>query len=288
MNKKLEDIGKIKGQLKTLENIVRDNHRLIDTIHADKIAGCCNSLTVNFNDLNNGKIVPYTCGSPLCPLCLYFDTRREMGKFSQVFKKIKQNQQLDVQFMHLMLSVRDCHVNNVQSCITHLKYGFEKLRKRSDWKRAVRGDSVFFHFGLNANNHVQPHLHVLLLVNKNGSLTVPQWTCLWAEALGVGYSPIVSYDTLESDDTLKEVLRFVGYGMKMVKFTEIIKYPATYCRLMTQIQTTRLRFHHGEIYKLRAQVVKEYANRKNKDSETLKMLMKFDGQEYYQDKVIVK
>jgi hypothetical protein len=211
-----------------------------------------------------------------------------MGKFSQVFKKIQQNQQVDSKFMHLMLSMRDCHVNNVKTGIIELKSGFKNLRKFGVWKRAVLGDSAFFHFGLNAYDHVQPHLHVFVMASQNYSLTTQQLSSLWAEALDVDYSPIVSYDTLENDDRLEGMLRFVGYGMKMVKFNEINKYPATYCKLMTHIQSIRLRFHHGEIYKLRSQVVKEYANRTNKDDETLKMLMKFDGQEYYQEKVIVK
>ncbi len=135
------------------------------------------------------------CKVRLCPLCAWRRSLKIFGQLSQVMDNLDLKH---YDFIFLTLTSKNVYGEDLKEEITSLMYSFNKLTKRSAYKKAILG-----HFrGLEVTHNIKndtyhPHFHVVLVVPKSyfkksdKYITQNQWVELWQSCLKVDYKPIV-------------------------------------------------------------------------------------------------
>ncbi len=252
-------------------------------------------LSVKTDSNNNQTLsMTYPCGSPLCPLCQFLKIRKEIAKTYRLFEKVETDKKLNkCLFYYLTLTMRDCHISQLNDAINELNHGFNRLRSSDEWKKMVVGSSKYMHFGINDLDRIQPHLHVIIMVipsyTGNNTITQDEWGALWKNSLNEDYTPHAHAKSIgkkgkASSHDLKGV---VAYGVNAVDSKDIEKYPQTYTKLMSKIHSMRKSSHQGLIYKLRAEVNSDY-KKLNFNQVKIKSIsiFKFNGEKYNQHRII--
>jgi len=292
---KLKNIAYNKKQANVIIDLIRKYYHIIDPEHANKLASCSNAVGVEFSQGQLCKIKPLACFSPLCPICINRKVRKQMAITAQCFNHIAlMPEYADHQYYHICLTVSDCPVHHASEAMNIINHAFHKLSRRVVWKNQVVGDSRFYHFGLNAHHKVHPHIHLLALLKPDHELDSETIALNWAEVLGVDFLPRVYCMPLcgQHNEDIYHVMNLVGYGLKTVKYREILNSPDTYFKLMNNIKfesdtKNRLVSHRGLFLKVRNIVEQQYQEEKVfKPIVDTTMVCKFDGHEYYQDQMI--
>lgn len=144
------------------------------------------------------KKMSTSCKVRLCPVCAW---RRSLKIFShalKIFTYLENNEEYSNKYDYLMLTltVRNCSGSELSSTIDWLMNSFDKLMKRRELKRVVKGWYRGLEITHNHNvysksyNTYHPHYHVILVVNhsylaqhgdKVGYLSKAKWLQLWRE-----------------------------------------------------------------------------------------------------------
>lgn len=145
------------------------------------------------------KKMSVSCKVRLCPVCAW---RRSLKIFShalKIFSYLENNDDYSNKYDYLMLTltVRNCSGTELSNTIDWLMKSFDKLMKRRELKRVIKGWYRGLEITHNHNiysksyNTYHPHYHVILVVNKSylshknsnvGYLSKSKWLQLWQEA----------------------------------------------------------------------------------------------------------
>lgn len=172
---------------------------------SQRLEGCSTFLKFRFfnhdTDTLKLKKINSSCRVRLCPVCAW---RRGLKIFShalKIFTYLENNENYSNKYDYLMLTltVRNCQSSDLSSTIDWLMKSFDKLMKRRELKRVVKG----WYRGLEiTHNHnaysrsydtYHPHYHIILCVNRSylaqhgekvGYLSKEKWLQLWRECTG--------------------------------------------------------------------------------------------------------
>lgn len=134
------------------------------------------------------------CKNRLCPMCawrksllIYHQTLDLIGEIRKEYKSIR--------FLFLTLTVQNCNLFELNSCMDNLQAGLNRLLRRKDFK-VIRGSFYAYEITINRLlGTAHPHIHLLLAVNANyfskGYINHDSWVSFWKESCNLDYNPIV-------------------------------------------------------------------------------------------------
>jgi plasmid rolling circle replication initiator protein Rep len=142
------------------------------------------------------------CKNRLCPMCawrksllIYHQTLDLIGEIRKEYKSIR--------FLFLTLTIQNCNLFELSSCMDDLQAGLNKLLRRKDLK-VIRG--CFYAYEITINRLLgtaHPHIHLLLAVNGNyfskGYIKHDSWVSMWRESCNLDYDPIVDIRPFKGD-----------------------------------------------------------------------------------------
>ena len=169
-----------------------------------RLKSCASFLKFRlYNNIENMQLkkMSTSCKVRLCPICAW---RRSLKIFShalKIFSYLENNEQYSNKYDYLMLTltVRNCLGMELSNTIDWLMKSFDKLMKRRELKRIIKGWYRGLEITHNHNvysksyNTYHPHYHVILVVNhsylaqhgdKVGYLSRAKWLQLWKECTG--------------------------------------------------------------------------------------------------------
>ena len=161
----------------------------------------------------------FFCKDRFCALCQW---RRLLKVTFQMTRTIEKSliENPSSRFLFLTLTIKDVKGDEIRDSIKAMNEAFSRMMK---WKRlkplvigfvrsteiTVNRDTMMYH----------PHLHVLLQVKssyfKGGNyLSHDEWCSLWAKAMKLNYTPLVSISTIKpkkaGDDSIMSAVAEVG------------------------------------------------------------------------------
>jgi plasmid rolling circle replication initiator protein Rep len=167
--------------------------------YAERIDNCSGLLEFSLSvDSETGETKPKLkaarfCRVRHCPVCQWRRSLVWRARFFQALPKIRKEYPTS-RFLFLTLTVRNCELSELRSCLGHMKKSWERLSKRKQFPALGWLKSVEVTKSTDGTAH--PHFHVLLMVNasyfSHGYLSQEKWTELWKESLRVDYTPIVN------------------------------------------------------------------------------------------------
>ena len=165
----------------------------------------------------------YFCKNKLCPICNW---RRSMKYSFQAEKVVNEaiRRYPKGQFLFLTLTVRNVDAGELNSTISSMSKGFNKLFKYKKVSKNmlgyIRATEVTYN---REENNYHPHFHILIFVkstyfSRGNYLSQEEWTKKWQKAMVLDYSPIVDvrkiYSKGEDKKYKKAILEVSKYPIK--------------------------------------------------------------------------
>lgn len=133
------------------------------------------------------------CRVRWCPTCQWRRTLMWHSRFHKAIPKLRADYP-KVQFISLVLTVRNCEVDQLRETINWMNQSFYKLARRKvfpaiGWVRATE-------VTLGKDNNAHPHFHCILVVpnsyfKSRSYLSKDKWIELWQKSLKVDYRPSI-------------------------------------------------------------------------------------------------
>ena len=163
---------------------------------AERLEKCGNTLTFNvYNDENGGQYMKVahaeSCRVRLCPLCAWRRSLKIHTHTRKILDKMQESK--DYEYILLTLTVPNVTEDELNEIITHLFKSWDRLCKRKEWKKAIKGWYRALEITHNVDKNSKsydtyhPHFHCILAVNKsyftdsNQYITHDKWLELWRE-----------------------------------------------------------------------------------------------------------
>lgn len=188
---------------------------------AARIRDCASRLRICSDDEYGTSFDTWFCKHRHCPICQW---RKSLRYCSAFHRLMDENQELlHGKWIYLTLTVRNCHVSDLQITLQRMNDAFRRMTNRDFWNRNVLGGIRFTEINdcRIDPEAAHPHFHCLLLVRPSmfagvNYITEEQWSIEWQQALQVPYAPHVKAQRfLSEDNELKEdILKAVTYSMK--------------------------------------------------------------------------
>ena len=111
------------------------------------------------------------CKVRLCPMCSWRRSLKIYGQVSKIMDEVLKKE--DLEFIFLTLTTRNCEGQDLSDNIDNIFKAFNKMTKRVKYKKAIKGYFRALEVTHNLNimsdwfDTYHPHLHVILVVNKN-------------------------------------------------------------------------------------------------------------------------
>ncbi len=147
-----------------------------------------------------------------CPTCQWRRSLVWRARFFQALPKIRK-QYPSSRFLFLTLTVRNCEISELRSCLAHMNKSWVRLSQRQQFPALGWLKSVEVTRSTNGTAH--PHFHAILMVNpsyfSHGYIPQAKWTELWKESLRADYTPVVNVKAIKpakgsSEDQLGDQL----------------------------------------------------------------------------------
>lgn len=211
------------GVYDNIYNVTQDDYW---SKRSKRLKSCASFLKFRIFNNNAEKLqlkkMSTSCKVRLCPVCAW---RRSLKIFShalKIFSYLENNEDYSNKYDYLMLTltVRNCQGSELSSTIDWLMKSFDKLMKRREVKRIVKGWYRGLEITHNHNvysksyNTYHPHYHIILCVNRSylsqhgekvGYLSEEKWLQLWREC--TGDNSITQVDIREIDVNKKRKKR---------------------------------------------------------------------------------
>lgn len=187
------------------------------------------------------------CRCRLCPLCQKRRSQVWAGRIHRCYGELKEKGG-SVRYIHLVLTVKNCHVKELRSQIQEITAAFNRLMVRmkkngtvmgfirsievtremltckicaGDYRRRSDCPESWDH---QYTENCHPHVHVLVAVKStyfNGDyyLTHDDWALAWQKALKVDYKPVVWVETIKPRKGVGSVEDALAASVK-----EVVKY----------------------------------------------------------------
>jgi plasmid rolling circle replication initiator protein Rep len=148
------------------------------------------------------------CRERLCVMCGWRRSKKIYAQVSKVMNKALENK--EYKFIFLTLTCKNVEGSEMSGNIDNMFYAFNKLFKRKQVEKAVKGWFRALEVTHNLEKEslsydtYHPHFHIILMVNKSyfnkpeQYLSQANWTNLWQESLEVDYIPIVNVKTFKT------------------------------------------------------------------------------------------
>ena len=258
-----------KQEVLNIEGMIRDNYRKHPQLihYADKLHHCTDKLIATLRPDGRYMFTPiYPCGTPFCPLCEQFKNRVKMAQFYQVYNRIQADPgNKTSKFCSLTLTMQHVPAKELRSSIKQLLDGYKKMMRKTQVKKVVHSSSRFLHYGLNDAGYIQPHLHVLLIClpsyHGKNYIKNSHWSELWHAALDYpDYYPIVDSTALgtRGNATQNDFVKMMLYGLKTVKYEDVINHPEAFLSLFEQTRNIRKVAHAGLVRSLKREAIEDY------------------------------
>ena len=159
------------------------------------------------------------CKVRLCPICQHRRCLVWKGRMHKAYPELRLNYP-DIRFIHLTLTVKNCHVNELKETLKMMSESFNRLKTRMTKNGTIVGfmrsvevtrEMEYCNtckcnyskksFCKNRKNHIytencHPHMHVLLAVPSNyfsgdNYLSKDKWSDEWKKSLKSDYKPVV-------------------------------------------------------------------------------------------------
>lgn len=271
-----------------IEGLIRDNYRINNSIHyADRLHNCTQNIAVH-----QRRLIPlYPCRVYGCPTCDYFKNRKSIAQFHEIYHRLEQQPKLNsAKFYLLTLTIRECPVSSLRDRLADMNAGYHQLLGKVD--KSVISASRFLHIGINPDQYVHPHFHVVLIV-KSGRSYIKQtvWHQYWSDVMNLDYQPHVHILPLNPHGPIQsaDFVRAMRYGLKYLDMQQIKAHGATFAALFNVARGIRRVSHRGLIKNLKRAVVEEYQEHRLQrvDIPEPTQLMRFDGSQYCQARLIL-
>lgn len=166
---------------------------------ANRLLDCSTFLMFNVLDEHTQRLKlksMNSCCVRLCPVCAWRRTLKISSHAKKIFSYLEENYSNKYSYLLLTLTVPNCPASALCDTITHLMKSFDRLFKRTEIKRVVRGWyrglEVTHNHNINSKSYdtYHPHFHVLLVVDKSylcnksverGYITHERWLSLWQD-----------------------------------------------------------------------------------------------------------
>lgn len=165
---------------------------------ADRLSKCSTFLVFNVEPDQLKLKSMNSCCVRLCPMCAWRRTLKIGSHAKKIFNYLLNQYGTDkYSFLSLTLTAPNCTSNDLSNSITHFMQSFDRLFKRTEVKRVVRGWyrglEVTHNHNINSKSYdtYHPHFHILLVVDSSylsnktverGYISHERWLDLWREA----------------------------------------------------------------------------------------------------------
>lgn len=187
------------------------------------------------------------CRCRLCPLCQKRRSQVWAGRIHKNYEALKEKGG-NVRYIHLVLTVKNCHVSELRSQIQEITLAFKRLNTRmtkngtivgfirsievtremmsckicdGDYRRRSDCPESWDH---QYTENCHPHVHVLVAVRSSyftGDyyLSQDEWALAWQKALKIDYKPVVWVETIKPRKGIGSVEDALAASVK-----EVVKY----------------------------------------------------------------
>lgn len=182
-----------------------------------------------------------------CPVCQWRRSLVWRARFFQALPKIRKEYPT-ARFLFLTLTVRNCELSELRSCLVDMNKSWERLTKRKQFPALGWLKSVEVTRSTNGTAH--PHFHAILMVPQNyfsrNYISQEKWTELWMESLRADYTPVVNVKAVKPakgssenqvvDQLAKALCETLKYS---VKSDDLVSDREWLLELTTQLHKTR-------------------------------------------------
>jgi len=206
--------------------------RLGKETKADNVENCGSLLKFNVCPSGHEKRLSWAnfCRVRLCPMCSWRRSLLTAHQLKQVAHEA--NKRRPLRWLFLTLTVKNCTGDDLQDTINHLMKSWDRLSKRTPFKKAVTGWFRAFEITRNIlEDTYHPHFHVLLGVQPSyfgkNFLKTEEWVQLWKQSLQVDYDPIVDIRKVtnkRNEEKEQKILEDKGIELAGSAVAELAKY----------------------------------------------------------------
>ncbi|MDQ1245407.1 MAG: hypothetical protein QG565_1748, partial [Campylobacterota bacterium] len=174
----------------------------------------------------------YTCKDRFCAFCNWRRARKLAIQSYDVLKAIESEN--NVRYIFATFTVKNCHINDLNSTIKYMNKSFERMTQRDRFKNSILGFMRALEFPPQKDNNefIHPHFHCLFVVpaqyfdtSRNLYIKQDEWIQLWADSLRVDYLPSVDIRIIksssEADPIAKAVAETIKYPLKTVDLKDM-------------------------------------------------------------------
>jgi plasmid rolling circle replication initiator protein Rep len=207
---------------------------------SDRLNFCARFL--NFAVLDDNGVTKYKldsamfCHVRLCPFCQFLNSRMWTRRFLASLPDILEDYPA-ARFLFLTLTVKNCHVDSLNSTIKHLNKSWDRLTHYKDFRhvlgyvktlevtRELKKNGLGEIIGF--TDYAHPHFHVILMVSStyfkgNNYLSHKDWLAMWQKAARLDYEPSVNIKAVKPKPNTpdgqhpiyKAVLEVLKYSVK--------------------------------------------------------------------------
>lgn len=183
------------------------------------------------------------CRQRLCQVCAW----RRAAKFTtQMIPVMRLLAGRGYRFVFITLTIKNPEAPGVSKAITKLLSGWNKLNKRRQYARVIKGAcrSVEVTYNQKSNTY-HPHIHALLAVpgdygkHHKDYITHNQLMADWREVLGVEYDPYVDIRLVRPERSKRATT--AGAALETIKYA----YKVEYKHISTETISVLLNSLHG-------------------------------------------
>jgi plasmid rolling circle replication initiator protein Rep len=152
----------------------------------------------------------YFCRDPYCPICISGVSRARRRQVVKALPKLLKDNR-GIRFISLVLTIKNPPIVELRNSIQSMHKAFTEMMrdKRVTQLGYIRALEVTI--GDTGLDKCHPHFHILIAVppnyfdkDKDLYLSQEQWSRLWAEKLGIDYTPVVHVSAVRENAKLSQ------------------------------------------------------------------------------------
>lgn len=190
----------------------------------------------NCSDIIRSKICPncgrmevigsMRCKDRFCPICGWLLSERRYIDMVNTMSEITKESPIGIEYTFLTLTVRNCQLGDLNSTITKIMQGINRMMQRRTIKKHVKGWARSLEITYNYQAKTwHPHVHMIILSGVETTITPKEWQTAWKSACRLDYDPIIDaraiYNRALDIQTVKDGQ---AYDAKIKAALETYKY----------------------------------------------------------------
>lgn len=257
-----------KNRSNHVANIFLQSERLRE--YGYKIKGCADTVSFTLSPEGEPRVSKiFFCREKYCPTCA---KRRSLKAYASGMKLFGELHN-DFSFLHLVLTVKNCSIEDLRETIQMMNRSSTELFKSKLCKGVFKGVLRCLEISVNFDkNEYHPHFHCLVAVNKSyftsrKYIPAKELRKLWADLIGQTDSVIHIGKIKEPDKAVAEICK---YCVKPFDITDTEKAVYYYERLYFSTKHLRYTQSYG--------VIRNALKKLRIDFEDMKL--DFDGENF--------